>query len=759
MEYEYIPMGYSWKGQIKNNIKLYNGSMGLIHGFQKDAIQNSVGAKKGLWENWECKIDLIEKDGISYIIISDYGTFGMTGDNMTSKEILAVIDNSDGNMPKYQRLARFSTLHTSGQNDGPGLFGIGKLMYPSVSKDISFYFESVSVEGYRLNHNNKGTLLPLALEGEQAIDFLEMETGFSPRTLEGTSMIIPNPKKELIDAVNDGMLSKYISETWWRILLKYDAKIFLNGSRINIPECYNFKSKLKHSFDLKGQDYGRENSHYIVKHFGFKILDEVNHIHSGFFFYRKGMKIGEIPINIPEKYKGRYIGYIEVADAWESELAEIEDATHYNVQRFRKSSSCYAILKNYVKEKTDELLYDWNIKKQKVTNNKKLRNDLEEIAEELKNIFNNYGVEGLSSGPKSTGIKVRLKDVTFPEEESQIVYDKSFVKFRFIVKNENISKIKLEIKIFTEFQNRVLFELFNNEIIVNGKSSWLSDEISLCIDQENSVKFEKNNIKLHILRIGFSKTIVKNIPYYFSTHPEEKPRNIIKFTNNNKIFPKKGTRRINTNESLKMVNYSIENLSNYSLDLAIRVSSHNSQNSNSLIENIHFEKFTLEPFSIKDVLIDDINFSKEVYYSILKKGRIDIRSKIIADKEILKFEKGEIISDYSITTYFNIDEKIGTIDDFDPKIEEDFESKLRSRISRKSIHINIAHPSYKFVEGSDFEKDYLRKEMLRQYVYLYLEESNFSILKPLELNFLDLDYTTKLSIINKKIDELFYNLY
>ena len=42
------------------------------NGFQKDAIQNAVGARKtNKWKNWRCDISLIENAHGKYVIVED----------------------------------------------------------------------------------------------------------------------------------------------------------------------------------------------------------------------------------------------------------------------------------------------------------------------------------------------------------------------------------------------------------------------------------------------------------------------------------------------------------------------------------------------------------------------------------------------------------------------------------------------------------------------------------------------------------------
>ena len=50
------------------------------------------------------------------------------------------------------------------------------------------------------------------------------------------------------------------------------------------------------------------------------------------------MKIGEIQLSIPEKIKDKFFGFVELKEDWEYLLADIENATHYDVTATVKTS-------------------------------------------------------------------------------------------------------------------------------------------------------------------------------------------------------------------------------------------------------------------------------------------------------------------------------------------------------------------------------------------------------------------------------------
>ena len=76
-----IPQNY------KNNVDWIVGAytdagVSFPNGFQKDAIQNAVGARAThKFKNWSCDISYVSTPKGNFIVIEDTGTVGLTGSN------------------------------------------------------------------------------------------------------------------------------------------------------------------------------------------------------------------------------------------------------------------------------------------------------------------------------------------------------------------------------------------------------------------------------------------------------------------------------------------------------------------------------------------------------------------------------------------------------------------------------------------------------------------------------------------------------
>lgn len=210
------------------------------NGFQKDAIQNAVGARKtNKWENWRCDISFKENKHGKYVIVEDSGTAGLTGKNIPAEEINTLMEQGR-ELPPEERLSRFTSMFNSGGNTtGGGLFGAGKSVYSVASQTYTYYYDSLREDGlYVANVNKSGQVNSVAYEGDEAKKYIFENTGFSEKKTVGTRIIIESPKDELVDSINNGEIIPFIQESWWIIIqrMKKDASITVNGVKIDVPE-------------------------------------------------------------------------------------------------------------------------------------------------------------------------------------------------------------------------------------------------------------------------------------------------------------------------------------------------------------------------------------------------------------------------------------------------------------------------------------------------------------------------------------------
>ena len=405
-----IPQNY------RNNVDWILGAytdagVSFPNGFQKDAIQNAVGARKThKWKNWKCDISLVENTHGKYVVVEDSGTVGLTGSNTPAEEINEMMARGE-KLSAYERLSRFTSMFNSGGNTtGGGLFGAGKSVYSVASESYTYYFDSLREDRkYVANLNKSGQVESVAFEGDKAKKFILEKTGLSEKKTVGTRVIIENPKQELVDAIVSKEIIPLIQESWWLIIqrLPEGSAISVNGDPVCVPA--NIKNG-KNNFELQNPE--TYTAGHKVKHFGLYVFENGDNCWTGISYYRKGMKIGEIDIKeIPKKVEGKFWGYIEVDEQWEDDLADIEDKVHFGVSKGKKNTATYQHLKNYCNYKFKANMVEWGYIKDKENEDKKLKDELKQIAEDIQDLFDKLGFEDLGKGPQKADFDVRWQDM------------------------------------------------------------------------------------------------------------------------------------------------------------------------------------------------------------------------------------------------------------------------------------------------------------------------------------------------------------
>ena len=221
-----------WGSQIDQVAHGYRSgrAKGVTHGVQKDAVQNAWGARRngGRWRFRFCLV--CGADGAHYLAMTDEGTTGLTG------HVFSEPNDIPDTLPAEERLARFENMNFSGGNQGPGLYGRGKLIFQAASQRKEIIYDSLTEDGdYRLGRRfQEGRRLnqfPCVLEGEAAAEMLERLTGrvLAPLEAVGTRVTIVHPLQEIIDAFASGDFLSFVEETWWEILLKRRAEIVVGS--------------------------------------------------------------------------------------------------------------------------------------------------------------------------------------------------------------------------------------------------------------------------------------------------------------------------------------------------------------------------------------------------------------------------------------------------------------------------------------------------------------------------------------------------
>ena len=760
------PIPQNYKKQVEWVFKAYeDAGVNLPNGFQKDDIQNHQGARPtSKWNGWRSDISVIKNDKGIFLVCEDYGTVGLTGKNMSTAEISAIAAR-DENLDPSERLARFTSMNNSGGNKtGGGLYGVGKVVYSVASCDYIYYFDSLRKDGqYVANENKKGQVYEKAFEGDEAKQFIKDATGLPEKTTVGTRVIIQNPKQEILDAIESGKMVEYIQESWWLILqrLPEGAAISLNGIPVSIPDDIT-ATDLK--YELSTPEIFKPG--YRVKKFGFYLFADGNNRWEGISYYRKGMKIGEIEIkDIPEKLRGKFWGFIEVDEEWEDELALIEDAVHFGVSKGKKLMNAYQYLKGFCNERIRKLLIEWGFIKDQENEDKKLREELNRIAEDVQDLFENLGFEDLGKGPQKSDFYVRWNNIKYPVENSLSVTTNDTISFAVRIGSSYLTNKKFEysLNVIDQESKSVVSQ------IDLGTISLSSGEVKeipykFVVTRENATRFVENRIVLRVKVIGSGKERMNFLPFYFDCEKPDNSRDNVTLALHEIIFPNEGSRRVDFGEKVEGVSYRIDNKRNAELQYRLNVSIHNASDPTCpLIANVASVNGSIPPFQEEIVSnIPDIVFDEDTYKQYLEEGILQLRARLIATADSGDFRKGDKITNYNYDIYLNMDEKNGKRDAFETKSVERPDDFRRAWFEKNGndrvIYLNVGHAAYTRISDlPEVQHAYLYEQVLKQYVLLYLSEGKYDMFSKDGDNFQEMDPVSASERVIDKIEHIFFS--
>ena len=126
-----------------------------------------------------------------------------------------------------------------------------------------------------------------------------------------------------------------------------------------------------------------------------------------------------------------------------------------------------------------------------------------------------------------------------------------------------------------------------------------------------------------------------------------------------------------------------------------------------------------------------IVFDQKIYEPHLLEGVLELRARLIANADDPQYEKGDKITYYNYKIFLNSDEKNGKTDSFDVQsvvAPEDYRRSWYKAGNGRTITLNVGHVAYLNVSDyPDVQHDYIREQMLKQYVLLYLAEGKYDM--------------------------------
>lgn len=770
----------NWKGMIEQVVLGYEEHKGLVHGLQKDAIQNGWGHrlhKKG--KDWVFEFNLFKGFDNTYILtMTDMGGWGLTGKNMETTEI-------PDDLPEGERLARFEHMFFSGSSaQAAGLFGRGKLLFTAASKDNHIIYDSLTHDGiYRLNERilkgRKFTNFAKAYEGEDAKGMLENLTKncIKPLNKSGARIIIINPLDIFIKEIHSGQFLKYIEQTWWQIPLKYSS----NGAKIlirtekgtqtakvpkefkDIPKGISKKTGSKIyplSFLYDGTELKVKRIHFIVS------PKPVPPETRGIYVYRREMKVASLDLrDIPDEIEDKFYGYVEIEQNSKLEKIyldeKVEGPEHYSLN---KSRGVIRKLKKEVqlifdKFKSEEL--GLGISSAKIAKEKTRR----AMSEALNELNKRMGKLGISVGKisKTKVISISLESINFPHEENLVNIGDCIENIKFKIKNKADWDHKTKIVVFTKGLDGEIIDAFFEQIItLKSNADRIIGPFSLKMSADKYPKKGEIYCSCIVKEPSNDKTLAKRvIPIFIGEKPSAPIGPLVDLTLDRVSFPRGASnKRVNYGEFIKNIVYTANNNTAEEIKLKFKARILNALiKSEEIIEIGNMkEEICLKPFGEKQISCPNIKVTEEKFNILEReKGPVILRATLIALESSKKvkqaitifeeknnrkitpkekrdivtslnsFDEGDRLAKNDLKFWVNMDSGKGVFEDYRDWAGGPLEP--RSRIQPEGVgfvcYLNITHPAYEnLLESGDAaaRQSYSYEQLLRQTLILLMKK-------------------------------------
>ncbi len=390
----------------------------LSEAFQKDGIQNAWGARTSSRGNgWEVKLLYYSDPSTSrtFAIIEDAGTYGLTGNVPENvEEEIRLLESED----ERQRLGRFLSSNWSLKTENSlGSRGRGKMIFVGASTTNEMYFETVkSDDNYyvfgRTYLDKDKTMKVEVQKGRQAHEMRERVFGhrFPAVRHVGTRIIVPEPEQELADALRTGSIAESIQLTWWEIINKYQAKIYVgelsNAKLVEaspwLPTEVSGINKQKSYTNIAIEP----GSILKIKRIGLAYLQdkEVPINYQGIAIQRGGMNIQVMPTTklLREVPEGKIFGSVEFDRSLDDAMLELEHAEHYDFKwhkgvAYKVNRELKKIVNDFARE--FKILND-----EREASSKDRKEAASAVQRELNDIAKSLGLKGLGFGTKTKGL-------------------------------------------------------------------------------------------------------------------------------------------------------------------------------------------------------------------------------------------------------------------------------------------------------------------------------------------------------------------
>lgn len=776
-EHDYVTMPQNDLAQIEQVGREYNSepAKGIAHGVQKDAIQNGFGAREEAKEvlacqTWEMNFELKTIRGRDALVFWDEGTMGLTGDILSAGEITERF--AAGFLGPDQRLGRFLARFVSGDNLGAGTFGRGKLVFHTASETTSILIDSlrktdgeyVALDRRVIEGALKQPTRPYV--GEEAKAFITERTGseLEPLASAGTRITILDVLPEVVDAFKCSFApgSKYksslaymIEETWWEIIYKFNARIFLRlgEERTRVELHDEILSIAEATGDQEGiQTYQQKNVNivaagelYRIKEIKFIVMPSAitDEDLRDIWVQRKRMKVGSIARSLYPNAKivKRLCGYVILEPDLEDLIEQSEGTTHYSLN-FRTTG--VKRIRDTVREELNK--FERQLGLLPATADAQARQRLLDSMKELNELAEELGlVTQQNLGVPRSDVDILLQAMQLPNEGTLRVEIGDHVgPMTYKLTNRSPSDILGVLTVSSKQYGLDSVELYRNRIDLQAENS---REVEVLAFQLTRDLFENGKalfIEAKYTLLDSTRVLAKcTRTLYVGILPPESEKSPVSLSLSCD-FPHKKSRRVETSEIIRSIKIKTTNNTPHEIAVDLSSSVRHLENAKTgrvttpLFELLQVKDMVLRPQQDYETFVDDITVSPENFGSVLETPA-DVTERCCdiyciarlarASLELNKPRKWKL-NKASIKFYLEVDPPGHSIfrdaQDVTAK-SEGWQSKYEGTLEGGYTFIlNTGHGAYRFVESREDKAmltRYIQEQMLRQ-AYLIAFEND-----------------------------------
>jgi len=774
---EYVHMPQNDLKQIEIIIREYESdpSKGLAHGVQKDAIQNGFGARKVKNEkracrDWRFYFELKEINRRPALTFWDEGTTGLTGEILTAEEINERSARQE--LGPTERLSRFLTRFESGECWGPGSFGRGKLIFQAASKTFHIIVDSLrsdddmyiafdrKIEGAALVQPN------IPFFREEAENFIRESTSnvLQPLSVYGTRITILDLKEEVVDAIKKSFspdserggyaddFIKMIEESWWEILYKFDAKIFvrMNGRKMQVSLTPPL-SLIVSSRDRRNgyRVHEKKNLSIVVDNSPFRIKElklvvapqQIDENLREVWVQRKRMKIGDISKHIPihHRFKNKFCGYFIIEPDLEDIIEQAEGTTHYGFSLHKKG--IYQIRQ---KLRTEMQLFEAKLGVRSQSDEDRAVQDINRALKEINDIAEDLGlITEHSAGEKETPVEIRLESIALPNPNSlRIELDDNVGPLRYRVINRKNTSIVTKIEVRTEQRGYYSYKVFSRELSLDSNSESMMEVPPFEVQRHKYVD-EYGLLIRAVAKISEKKVAQLTRMVWIGMDPPQTEADPVKILAYPPDFPRINSRRVDIGESVRNLRFKISNTTNVDLklniDLSVRHAKTKAHDARELRKILSERNFLLPGLADREFAEEEFVVTKDDFGGVQQERSQEERKcefffnvRMAENVPELSKNKGERAGRRILIPFWlGIDPPGQSIfknylDDNNPS--DDRRSwVVGDQATGYTFVLNVGHKSFQFNDelGRDARQYYIKEQLLTQAYLIAIEQETF----------------------------------